>query len=313
MGKAARRVRQTSVGAPVSAADLPVVGQREPCPCGSRKKYKLCHGRAQVHPDLGRTFEGLPEESEWVALRELIPAGTASIRVLGDSTEVRLSSILPMMWPALRRRDGSVFLGLQSSGPADPSRNLAAALAAALVAEPGEPVTPCPAGSARLQEVLDLTHPLQVEVHPGFDYWTDTESALDPGAREALEQANHSVIPTERVPGVTSAYWCQAGEKRHLRWVLPQPEDELLDGLARLHAVGATKLGPDTRYIGAFRAHGLLVPVWDLAADATAEGIAPAAAEFQQRLTEAAASTTALSAAERGARAGVLSRQLTLR
>ena len=24
---------------------VPVVGRNEPCPCGSRKKFKLCHGR----------------------------------------------------------------------------------------------------------------------------------------------------------------------------------------------------------------------------------------------------------------------------
>jgi len=27
------------------AAELPKVGRNDPCPCGSGKKYKQCHGR----------------------------------------------------------------------------------------------------------------------------------------------------------------------------------------------------------------------------------------------------------------------------
>ena len=27
------------------AADTPKVGRNDPCPCGSGKKYKLCHGK----------------------------------------------------------------------------------------------------------------------------------------------------------------------------------------------------------------------------------------------------------------------------
>ena len=28
-----------------SIADVPKVGRNDPCPCGSGKKYKLCHGK----------------------------------------------------------------------------------------------------------------------------------------------------------------------------------------------------------------------------------------------------------------------------
>jgi preprotein translocase subunit SecA len=27
------------------ASDVPKVGRNDPCPCGSGKKYKLCHGK----------------------------------------------------------------------------------------------------------------------------------------------------------------------------------------------------------------------------------------------------------------------------
>jgi preprotein translocase subunit SecA len=32
-------------GAAVSASDVPKVGRNDPCPCGSGKKYKHCHGK----------------------------------------------------------------------------------------------------------------------------------------------------------------------------------------------------------------------------------------------------------------------------
>ncbi|MDB5816997.1 MAG: secA, partial [Rhizobacter sp.] len=35
----------TSVDAPPLADEVPKVGRNDPCPCGSGKKYKLCHGR----------------------------------------------------------------------------------------------------------------------------------------------------------------------------------------------------------------------------------------------------------------------------
>jgi hypothetical protein len=121
------------------------------------------------------------------------------------------------------------------------------------------------------------------------------------------------VVPTARLQGVDGAYWCRIGERTHLRWVLPHDEEPLLDALARLHAAGASSLGEGTRYIGAFRAHGLLVPVWDLAPEAVADDAEEPAAAFAVRLEEALADTTPLSYEQRRARAGVVSRQVTLR
>lgn len=150
-------------------------------------------------------------------------------------------------------------------------------------------------------------------MHQGFDFWL--ESAQDAGAevRDSLERANQAVVPTHRLDGVQAAYWCRIGARRHLRWVLPHPEDELLDALARLHAAGESALTPGSRYVGAFRAHGLLVPVWDLDADTEADDLEKPAASFAERLEEALASDAPLSVEERRARAGVVGRQLTLR
>jgi hypothetical protein len=90
-------------------------------------------------------------------------------------------------------------------------------------------------------------------------------------------------------------------------------EAPLLDALARLHAAHELALGDGTKYVGAFRAHGLVVPVWDLAPDAEAVDIEAPAAELRKRLDDALRDNSPLSVAERRSRAGLLSRQVTLR
>jgi hypothetical protein len=128
----------------------------------------------------------------------------------------------------------------------------------------------------------------------------------------SLERANASVVPTARLAGVESAYWCRMKERTHLRWVMPEVEEELLDALARLAAANALTVGPDTRYVGSFRAHGLLVPVWDAPADREAEAMEAPAAALRRALDEALADERPLTSDQRRARAGLLSRQLTL-
>ncbi len=294
------------------------VGQREPCPCGSGKKYKLCHGRSRPMVLTGRPFEGLPQESDWVALREIVPAATVALTLREAADPVLLSTVLPMAWAGLRRMDGLALVGLQTvGGSADPSRDVAAAVQGVLAAEPG---TSIPRGdlistatTPRLQDLVDPKAPFEVTMHTGFDFWLDQTQALDAAAKESLERANETVIPTARLTGVQAGYWCQIGDRTHLRWVLPQPEDQLVDAIARLHASGRSGLGPGTKYIGSFRAHGLLAPVWDLVPGTTADDIEGPAAEFEQRLAQALLETDPLTYEQRRAKAGVVNRQLTLR
>jgi hypothetical protein len=127
-----------------------------------------------------------------------------------------------------------------------------------------------------------------------------------------MERANASVVPTARLSSVTSAYWCRMKERTHLRWVLPEEEDALLDALARLSVAGGLGIGPDTRYVGSFRAHGLLVPVWDAPLDREPEAMEEPAAALRSRLDDELASDKPLTTDERRARSGLLSRQLTL-
>ena len=293
------------------------VNPKAPCPCGSGRRYKHCHGSGYA-PPVTRPFEGLPGEEHWVALRELVPAATAPLRTT-DGRDVTLASVLPGGAPALVRANGEILLGVQLQGSSDDvSRDLGTALAAALEAPAGAPVDPGPLGGAgsagpRLQELVDTAAPLEVTVHEDFGFWLEGVEA-GAAARAGLEQANAAILPTVLLPGLGAAYWVRPGtERAHLRWVRPEPEERLLDALARLRASGEILLGEGTRYAGAFRAHGLLVPVWDLAADTPAADWVDAATAFQARLEQALEAIDPLTADERRARAGLLSRQITLR
>jgi hypothetical protein len=263
-----------------------------------------------------RPFAGRVDETEWVALREVVPAATSSLVVRGhEDRDVTLSTVLPLAWPAMVRADGKVFLGLQvGARSGDASRDLAWALEQALEATPGSAVTPVglPPAGPRLQDLL-TEDPLDVVLHQGFDYWV--EGAADPDGEVAasIERANASVVPTERVASVTSAYWCRMKERCHLRWVLPTDEEPTLDALARVAVDGGLSLGEGTRYVGSFRAHGLLCPVWDLPLDMEAAALEEPAAALRTRLDAALAETGPLPPDARRARAGLMSRQLTLR
>jgi len=128
----------------------------------------------------------------------------------------------------------------------------------------------------------------------------------------ALEQANGGVMPTTRLASVEAAYWTDVGTKEHLRWVMPHPEDQLLDALARLHAAGSDSVAEGSRFVGMFRAHGLLAPVWDLPLGTGAEVLEEPAARFAADLAQALEGGD-LTPAERSARAGLANRQVTIR
>ena len=300
--------------------EVPVVGMREPCPCGSGRRYKACHGRAAARSGealVRRPFAGLPGECDLIALREIVPAATARLTLAPahrSDHDVTLATVLPMAWPALVRNDGAVFVGLQTqTGSGDASRDVAAALLAALRTPAGTPVTfDRPGDGPRLQDVLATDAPLTVDVRTGFDFWLDGTEVTDE-VRESLDRANAGVVPTARLESVDAAYWCRIGSKEHLRWVMPYDEEPLLDALARLRANGADGLGESTRLIGSFRAHGLLVPVWDLAPGTEAEAVEQPALEWAGRLADALTETAPLTADERRVRAGLTNRQVTLR
>lgn len=299
------------------------VGPRQPCPCGSGKRYKACHGApgGPAATFVNRPFEGLPSECDVIALRELVPAGTAPLTlkdgVAGSGRAVTLCSLLPMAAPAMVRDSGEVWLGLQvQHNFGDPARDLGAVLTKALEqAERGEAgivgLTGDPGEGPRLQDLVE-GGTLDVTVHEGFDYWIADVDDRD-GMAAALEQANEAAAPTAKLTSVESAYWTNVGTKEHLRWVMPEPENRLLDALARLHAAGKDDIAPGSRLVGMFRAHGLLAPVWDLPVGTGPEALEEPAAQYAAALADALADDAPLTPEERSARNGLANRQLTIR
>jgi hypothetical protein len=294
------------------------VGPRQPCPCGSGKRYKACHGAGEGGVYVGRPFEGLPSECDIVAMRELVPSATATLGVKGTDKPVTLCSLLPMAAPAMVRDSGQLWLGLQvQHNYGDPARDLGAVLQLAIDAEePGVVGLTAPPGAGpRLQDLVtdaQLGERLDVTVHDGFEFWiSDVEDKDDLAA--ALEQANAAANPTARLTQVEAAYWTDVGSKEHLRWVMPEPEDQLLDALSRLHVAGKDVIVDGARLVGMFRAHGLLAPVWDLPVGTGPEALEDPAATFAADLAAAMADESDLDAEQRAARSGLANRQVTIR
>ena len=293
------------------------VGPRQPCPCGSGRRYKACHGSGDVATTVfvSRPFEGLPSECDIVAMRELVPAATAPLQLAEGDRTVRLCSLLPIAAPAMVRESGEVWLGLQVRHQfGDPSRDLAAVLERALATdEPGVVgLTDPPGPGPRLQDLVTGDR-LEVTVHDGFDFWLSDIEERDAAMAASLEQANDAAAPTARLTSVEAAYWTDAGAKEHLRWVMPEAEGPLLDALARLHAAGDDSVADGSRLVGMFRAHGLLAPVWDLPVGTGAEILEEPAAAFARALADALADTSDLTGEQRAARNGLANRQVTLR
>lgn len=299
-----------------------------------QEQAKLGSARVAPAPYVARPFVGLTAETDWVALREIVPAATMHVPLKSDSPPlvaalaagpepgqvphgVTVATVLPLAWPGLRRADGAVMLGLQSaSTTGDPSRDLAAVLLDLLGTAPGSPSPTARQASAqtpRLQDLLDVDAPVEVRMYEGFDFWVADDVELDDESRASLEQANAAIIPTVKLDSAPSAYWCRVGERTHVRWILPHDEDLATDALARLHHRGQDSLGQSTRLLGAFRACGLLVPVWDLDPAQQAGVYEKPIEQMAHRFTEALAETSPLTPEEHRARSGLLSRQLTLR
>jgi hypothetical protein len=296
---------------------------RQPCPCGSGKRYKACHGSSSgpVEVAVARPLEGLAGECELIALREFVPSATAVLTLAKPAErEVTLATVLPMASAALVRADGSALIGMQvQTRSSDVSRDMARALRWALEAEAGAvlPVVGAETDESpereRFQDLVDVGQVLEPELHTDFGWWMPEGEEPVGDVALSLERANAAIMPTERIG--PAAYWVEAGDRCHLRWVRPEPEEKLLLAMARLAARGELGLGEGSRYAGSFRAHGMLVPVWDLDREQHAREWTEPAAELGDRLTESLSSldSTPLTTDERRARDGLIGRQVTIR
>lgn len=263
-----------------------------------------------------RPFEGIPFESDLVAMREIIPSASMKVKLADEhgGRDVTLVTLLPGMGAALRRSDGEILVAVQtvmSSG--DVSLDIADRTLKALELEPGEAIAQAdqPEPGPRLQDILDLDTEIEFQIHESYDYWVDPADADNPDVRVAMEQTAEQMVPTAEVPGTPGAYWCRM-QREFLRWIRPESEDEVLDGLARLHHKRELTFD-DARFVGAFRAMGLLIPVFELPAGAEADELERPLAEFSKKLDAAIADDEPLSPDERRTRSGIISRQVTLR
>lgn len=278
-----------------------------------KKSRRSRAAKTRQMPFTARPFAGLAAEGDLVALREIVPAATLGARLLDGEREITFVSYLPAAAAGLVTREGDLWIGLQVAHSfGDASRDLAHAIELATQTEPGELVVMTDPGiGPRLQEILDPLAEHAVTVHDSFDFW---EAGLDPDIADAIiSSATETIAPTEKLASVPSAYWTTMTGRHYLRWVLPGDEDRLLLALARLRAVGRDALATDTRLIGAFRAAGVLVPVWELDAGQSAQDIEDAVAAFTATLEEATASTEPVTSEVRSAKSALASRQITLR
>jgi hypothetical protein len=316
--------------------DAAPVGPREPCPCGSGERYKNCHGRqarANVGVPTERPFAGVSFERDLVALREVVPSAVMPVRLTAAAAStlgadpnrpVQLATVLPLARPALVRPDGSVWLGLQVQNPTtlDPSRDLVATLRTALQARPGSDVADVSEWAENDPPVADLFDPTctpgDIAVHADFGWWIDRsihddDADLPAEVADSLARANEAAYPSARLAAAEAAYWCQIEDRFHLRWVRDEPEEALLDALARLVADGRAGVGDGSRLIGSFRTCGLVVPVWDLAPGTQPDEIEDAVAALDAAIAAAMADTSSLTGAAWSARSSLNSRQVTLR
>lgn len=271
-------------------------------------------------PFMGRPFQGLAGETEWVAIREILPAATATITLVEGAapegvTEVTVATVLPLAWAGLHRDTGELMIGTQAGGSSgDASRDLVSQLLATAATEPGMPVPSLPQPTLetpRLQDVVDQSTPFRAQVHEGFEFWVG-DAELEGEAKDSLERANASAIPTVRL-GDDSAFWCKIGERTYVRIVLPEDEDTATNALARMHAAGTDDLGEGTRLLGAFRACGLLVPVVEIDPEVAPVDYEQPLRAWRERYAAALATDEVLTHDERRAKAGLLNRQVTLR
>lgn len=276
----------------------------------SRRK-KQTHARIQV---VIRAFEGFAQEGDLIALREFVSSGTAAI-TLKDGRPLRLVTLLPGAGAGLVRPDGEIWVALQvAHNHGDISRDLAHVIELAADVEPGNPIkmtTPLP--GLRLQDLIDPAAEFTIEIHEDFNWWLSDDERHQEAAQAALQAVNDGVWETTKLSQVGSAWATDMGDHTYLRWAMGwADEDQLLNAFARLKAAGTESISSGTKLIGMFRAHGVLVPVWEIdeADPAELDSRAPA---FQVLLETSLTSSEPLSSAERSARQELVSRQVTIR
>ena len=267
-----------------------------------------------------RPYGGLAAEADLVALQEFVPSAVTTVDVKG--TPVNIVTVLPGAGAALVREEdqgGERFVALQvTSHSQNPGRDLAYALNWVVNAKPGETLqsTVADGSQPELSEFLSDDATLDITTYQDFSWWFPEGASVPPQIQQALRQANDAVLPSEKIgadlPG--AIWWVNpGGGKAHIRWVRTEDnEAQMLSALARIAARGELNLGEGTKFAGAFRTHGLVVPVFDLDPAVAADSYEAALADLDKKITTEYTNDAALSADERKQLDNIKSRQVTI-
>ena len=313
MGKSSRTKARDHVAAEGE------VGPRQPCPCGSGRRYKACHGvrrRCRRRRTSAARSRACRRECDVVALRELVPAATAPLTLKDSDRTVQLCSLLPMAAPAMVR---------------DERRDLARPAGPAQLRRPGpRPRRRADQGARRRgrHRRPDRRRPargrgcrtwstgtaLDVTVHEGFDYWiADVDDKEPHGSRPRAGQRRR---PTRRPgwPSVEAAYWTNVGLQG-----APALGDARARGPAARRARPAARRGPGRRSPRGRGSSGCSAPTACSPRSGTSRS-APAPRCSRSRPPRSpptsprrSPTTSDLTPEQRSARSGLANRQVTIR
>ena len=296
---------------------------REDLPEGMTRREAKLAARAAEREKLQkdpRPFGGLAAEADLVALQEFVPSAVAKFDIKG--TPVNIVTVLPGAGAALVREEsegGERFVALQvTSHSQNPGRDLAYALNWVVDAKPGETLqsTVADGSQPELTPLIDASATPEITTYQDFSWWFPEGAAVPPQIQQALQQANDAVLPSEKVgadlPG--AIWWVNpGGGKAHIRWVRTEDnEAQMLSALARIAARGELNLGEGTKFAGAFRTHGLVVPVFDLDPSVDAGSYEEALAALNKQIEAEYTNDAALTADERKQLDNIKSRQVTI-
>ncbi|MCT1806133.1 MULTISPECIES: DUF5926 family protein [Corynebacterium] len=288
----------------------------------SRRQAKLA-ARAAEREALQkdpRPYAGLAAEADLIALQEFVPSAVAALEVAGET--VNVVTVLPGAGAALRRAEsegGERFVALQvGSHSQNPGRDLAYALNWVLSAEPGESLQSTVADGTQpeLSSLIDASTTPTITEHQDFTWWFPKGANIPAEVQQALSRANDAVIPSTQVkadvPG--SIWWVNpGGGKGHIRWVRTDDnENQILSALARIAARGELTVGEGSKFAGAFRTHGVVVPVWDVDPAVDVASYAGALQELETKIAAEYDNDAQLSADERKQLDNIKSRQVTI-
>ena len=127
-----------------------------------------------------------------------------------------------------------------------------------------------------------------MKLEEDFSFWFDPAEEIDESTRRALDQNRDEIIPTEPVPGVPGAYWCEMN-RNFVRFLTDNDETKLFDALARLAARGEANVGEGSALRGLLPCVRPHRPGLRTARGSSAADVAPGTQVFAKALAEALA------------------------